>query len=372
MMWLFILGGALAAAIAAGVFLITRVRKFRMIQKIAGECKAVQYALSAGITASVFIVFYILLGMVNTMIIAIYLALFFVLSEIVIYVLGRQSETVRGMKCYSAGILAVALTVLDLGYGYYNDRHVVLTQYALETEKDVTPLRIAMFSDSHMGSTFTGEQFGQYVDEINALNPDLVVIAGDFRDGDSSYEDTVDAVKELGRLESVYGTYFVYGNHDKSHYGEDEGRSFTTAEFNEMLQEQGVIVMEDDIAVLPNGYTIIGRRDKQERGRKSIAELMQDVSEDSFVIDLNHQPNDYDNEQKAGVDLVLSGHTHGGQLWLIRDVGLWIHANDRIYGYEKRGDTNYIVSSGISDWAIDFKTGCVSEIVLVEIRRNHP
>ena len=80
---------------------------------------------------------------------------------------------------------------------------------------------------------------------------------------------------------------------------------------------------------------------------------------------LDHQPNDYDAEAESGADLVLSGHTHGGQLI---PVNLFISlANDKTYGMEKRGNTNFIVTSGISDWAIKFKTGCRSEFNVIDV-----
>ena len=100
--------------------------------------------------------------------------------------------------------------------------------------------------------------------------------------------------------------------------------------------------------------------------RKSITE---GLDSDKFSIVLDHQPQDYDAQAASGVDLVLSGHTHGGQLFPLMTIEN--HSNlasdDRVYGYEKRDNTNFIVTSGISDWAIKFKTGCKSEYLLIEI-----
>ena len=89
-----------------------------------------------------------------------------------------------------------------------------------------------------------------------------------------------------------------------------------------------------------------------------------------YVICLDHQPNDYAEEADCKMDLVLSGHTHGGQFWGLGIIGVWMGANDAYYGYERRKNTDFIVSSGIGDWAIDFKTGCISEYIVVNIKRK--
>ena len=88
----------------------------------------------------------------------------------------------------------------------------------------------------------------------------------------------------------------------------------------------------------------------------------------AFTIVMDHQPADFDAEAAAGVDLVLCGHTHGGQMIPINHVGEWLGINDLVYGLETRGNTQFIVSSGISDWALQFKTGCHSEYLIVDLQ----
>jgi predicted MPP superfamily phosphohydrolase len=89
---------------------------------------------------------------------------------------------------------------------------------------------------------------------------------------------------------------------------------------------------------------------------------------DRYVILLDHQPYDFDAEAAAGADLVLCGHTHGGQFIPINHIGEWIGENALRYGHEKRQNTDFIVSSGISNWTFRFKTGCHSEIVVIELK----
>ena len=68
------------------------------------------------------------------------------------------------------------------------------------------------------------------------------------------------------------------------------------------------------------------------------------------------------------MDLVLSGHTHGGQLFPLNRMGEWLGIDAKSYGLERRKSTDFIVTSGISDWAIQFKTGCRSEYVVVDVK----
>lgn len=368
LMWIIIMLGTIAIVFAAVVFLVTRIGKFHIIQKLSGVHKKKQHLLSSAILAAGALLVFFCMGLMNVFVVIIYLALFWLLGEGIAWLVRYFTKKNHETKCYFTGILVMIVTIIYLAYGFYHAHHVVVTEYTVSTTKQVEPLKIAMISDAHIGSTFDGEGFAQYVDEINALHPDVVVIAGDFIDGSSPSQEILKAIRCLERLDARYGTYFVFGNHDKNHYGEEQQRGLKTEEFLKALKASGVQVLEDEMAQLPGGYTIIGRRDQVEAEREKIQDLVQKAEPGNFIIDVNHQPNDYDNESAAGVDLVLSGHTHGGQFRLIRDVGVWIGANDKTYGYEKRGDTNFIVSSGISDWAIDFKTGCVSEIVVVTVR----
>jgi len=84
----------------------------------------------------------------------------------------------------------------------------------------------------------------------------------------------------------------------------------------------------------------------------------------------DHRPGDYAAQAAAGVDLVLSGHTHGGQFRPLQGLVGRLGQNDNVYGLEQRGSSSFIVTSGISDRALVFKTGCCSEYVMITINPN--
>ena len=102
--------------------------------------------------------------------------------------------------------------------------------------------------------------------------------------------------------------------------------------------------------------------------RLSPEQLLSGAERNRYIVLLDHQPHDFDAEAAAGADLVLSGHTHGGQFIPVRHVGEWVGENALRYGHERRGNTDFVVSSGISNWTLQFKTGCRSEIVLIHIQ----
>ena len=97
---------------------------------------------------------------------------------------------------------------------------------------------------------------------------------------------------------------------------------------------------------------------------------MAGLDKTKYAVVLDHQPNDFDAETAAGADLVLCGHTHGGHIFPAGQIGLVMGANDAIYGASKRSDTSFVVTSGISGWAIPFKTGTFSEFVVIDLIKS--
>ena len=310
---------------------------------------------------------YFLFDKINSTIVLLHITFFEAIFDLILFLIKKLFK--KSAKYNLSMILTCVITLIYLGYGYFLAHNIVETRYTLESNKDIgrDNLRIVQISDSHIGATLNGNEFIQIMERINETNPDIVVITGDFVDDDTKLEDMVKACIGLGKLQTTYGVYYVYGNHDKGYM---TYRSFNNNVLKSELIKNNVIVLEDDITQITNNIYLVGRKDKSDKERKSISKLIQDIDKSNYIIALDHQPTDFVNEAKANIDLVLCGHTHGGQFIFLGPIGVKLGINDGYYGMEKRDNTTYIINSGLGDWAIHFKTGCVSEYTVIDIKNK--
>ena len=326
------------------------------------------YWISLSVYLVVFLILSLWLNVFNAVICIVHLGGFWLLSELLFLIVRKLSH--KKISSTVPGIGAILFTVCYMITAWYLCTNVIERDYSLESAKLKGDLRIVHFADSHVGSTFDAQGLLNYVQEINALHPDLVVITGDFVDDNTSLENMTGSCEALGALETKYGVYFSYGNHDKGYFN-DEAKGWNNQDLLDNLERNNVIVLQDEARLIDDRFYVIGRQDKSEadRGgsRKTPAELVSGLDPDLYKIVLDHQPCEYDEEAKAGVDLVLSGHTHGGQFFPFNQIGVVTGSYDRSNGHGRRGDTDFIVTSGISDWALIFKTGCRSEYVVVDV-----
>lgn len=362
-LWGLIFISMIAAGVIGILYTLSRLRKFQIICK---HCtKRQSYAVSTALFALVFALLYGLGGMWNTVIVFIHLFVFWVLADIVCSVVEKIRK--RKFVRYWAGGIAVSVTILYLMAGYWSLHHVVRTEYRIPVEAVALTeqVRIVGFSDSHIGTTFTAEKLREYVERMNEEDPDLVVIAGDYVDDATSLKDMQECCAVLSELKAQYGVYFAFGNHDAGYYSE-ERRGYKKEDLVAELEKNGVVVLEDEAVKVADHIYLCGRRDTRQN-RLTMEQLVSGISKEDAILVLDHEPNDYQAQEACGVDLVFSGHTHGGQFFPILRAGEWMGVNDKTYGFERRGRTNFVVSSGISNWEFWFKTGCVSEYVVMDL-----
>ncbi len=367
-MWFFIILAMMLAAGTGIVYLTSRFYKFAYVSKWGGGRKPVCLLLAALPVVLLTVVSWLALGRMNTMVILIHFLIIWFLCDLAGMLIQKKRK--KEWEHYYVGGAAIGIAVLYLAAGWYLANHVWGTVYELKTEKETGNIRIAQIADSHVGTTFDGAGFAKWLGEIEKENPDVLVVTGDFVDDDTSKGDMIAACEALGRVRTTYGVYFAFGNHDKGYYAGRRG--YTGDDLAEQLTKNGVHVLQDEYVLIDNRFYIIGRKDRSEESRGGsrlpMNGLVSGLDPAKYMIVLDHQPHDYDAQEAAGVDLVLSGHTHGGQFIPINYVGEWTGENEKTYGLEERGNTNFIVTSGISDWALDFKTGCKSEYVIVDIK----
>ncbi len=318
------------------------------------------------VIVALFAVFDITLGLMNGMIIFLHTLVIWAISDFAAFIY-RKIKKVKRTK-YISGLAAIITTVCYLSVGVFFAFYVFRTEYNFKTDKPLPNgnLKIVGFSDSHIGVTFSSNGFKKQLERLNREKADMFVIVGDFIDDSTTKEEMEKSCKALKGLKSKYGTFYVFGNHDAGYMG-SERRGYSRDDLINNLKKNGVTVLEDNAVTLQNKITVIGRADGGHGNRLAADELITG-KENTYTVFLDHVPGDYESEAKAGADLVLSGHTHGGQLIPINRVGELIGVNDATYGHEKRNNTDFVVSSGISNWELYFKTGCISEYFVINIK----
>ncbi len=278
-------------------------------------------------------------------------------------------------KIYSSGIVPVLLSLIILLTGYFNMHNVIKTEYAIYTEKDIRQegYRVALVGDVHFGVSLDIDELKEKCNEISRQKPDIVILAGDIVDNNTSKDDMKNAFEAFGKIESKYGVFYVYGNHDrpmsfvKSEYSE--------AELEDAIEKSGIAILKDEACRINDELTIIGRDDlsagRLGEGRLSLDKLIDGVDMDDYILVADHQPNDYAKNADLGANLIISGHTHGGQIWPANLIQKIFNINDAVYGHVKLNQkTEAIVTSGFAGWQYPIKTSAPAEYVLIDIKKD--
>ncbi|GAA3179708.1 hypothetical protein GCM10010531_37190 [Blastococcus jejuensis] len=224
--------------------------------------------------------------------------------------------------------------------------------------------RIVTFSDAHLSPTYGRRRFERLVEIVNGQRPDVVAIVGDLVDG--SVADLREDVAPLADLVSEQGVFFVTGNHE---YFVD------TREWMRHLPTLGVDVLHNERVGLRRGAAGLDLAGIDDRtaassgvpGHGADLDAALDGRDDATpVVLLAHQPVLVDQAAAAGVDLQLSGHTHGGQLW---PFDYLIRLDQPVVdGLNRVGDTQLYVTRGAGYWGPPMRVGAAPEVTVVELR----
>jgi len=296
--------------------------------------------------------------------------LFFLLSDIILLILRIpgiiSSENVFLFRKLSFIIIASASSLLIIG-GFINAIIPVTREYDIIINKSagsVKSLRIAAVSDIHLGSIIRKRSLKKLSGMLKDMKPDLVLLLGDIVDGEIGPVLRGDLLQYFNCPKCTDGMYAITGNH------EFIGGANRTIPY---IESKGIRVLKDEIVTLEGGIQLIGRIDRDafrfyRKERLSLGDLIKQADTSKPVILLDHQPFHLDESAKYGVDLQLSGHTHNGQLWPLNYVTSKIY--ELSYGYLKKNNTHFIVSSGYGLWGPRVRSGSRSEVLLINIKFN--
>lgn len=194
-----------------------------------------------------------------------------------------------------------------------------------------------------------------------------MVLDGDIVDENTITAQMGSAFQILSTIDSKYGIYYTYGNHDKNNYATTP--NYTADQLAETIKENSIQILEDDTTVINDEIALIGRADRGDGSadRQAISDLTSELNENQEWIVLDHQPSDYENVQKAGCDLILSGHTHAGQIWPAGLFASLFHFDELNYGKIQRENLNAVVTSGTAGWGYPIRTEKHLEYVVLNI-----
>jgi predicted MPP superfamily phosphohydrolase len=222
-------------------------------------------------------------------------------------------------------------------------------------------MTIVQLTDMHVGGTISRAFVEHVVDKTNALAPDVVAITGDLVDG--SVARLRDAVAPLANLRARHGVFFVTGNHEY----------FSGVEpWIEELGRLGIRVLRNERVPIGAAFDLAGIDDFSARrlgdsGGPDLARALEGRDPSRALVLLAHQPRAVLEAARSGVDLQLSGHTHGGQIW---PFSYFVKMQQPyVAGLHRHGDTAIYVSCGTGYWGPPMRLGTKAEIARIVLRR---
>lgn len=312
--------------------------------------------------------------------ILLYLILAVLMADAICFLLFLITK--RRLKCRAAaagGICAVVVLGLS-AWGAYNARIIQVTPYEITVNKDggrLENLNVVLAADLHLGYNIGTAHMMQMVDKINEQNADIVVFAGDIFDNEyEALDDPEELIAVLQKIQSKYGVYACYGNHDVEEkilagftFGGNKKKE-SSIQMDEFLERAGIHLLQDEAVLIDDSFYLYGRPDAQRPGRginmrKTAAELMGELDTEKPVIVIDHEPKELQELADAGVDIDLCGHTHDGQMFPANLITALMWENS--YGYLKKDHMHTIVTSGVGLFGPNMRVGTIAEICPITV-----
>lgn len=285
----------------------------------------------------------------------------------VVFAARHRDSSAARLRVSRIGSAAVALvSVVAVGYGLVEAAtpRATNTDVALDrlpTEFD--GVRVALVSDLHAGPSRGADFVREVVDSINAQNPDVVLLDGDLIDGTVALVGA--DLEPLRDLDAPLGVFAVSGNHE--FYAGDGG------EWLDFWSTLGIDVLRNERATITRGdaaIDIAGINDATAPApyEPDLAAALDGIDPDRFVLLMAHQPLQAVEASDFGVDMQVSGHTHGGQIWPIRY--LVPLQQPSVEGLDTIGNTTLYTTRGAGAWGPPVRVAAPPEIAMLELTRG--
>ena len=259
--------------------------------------------------------------------------------------------------------LAVFFTTMVIGHRNVRYPRVMYQKYTVkrlvpEGAQPEKRMRLVFFSDLHIGEAMTPDYIARAVKLIQDQQPDLILCGGDFIDHRAVYAYDPRVMASLRSLHAPLGVYYVLGNHE---YRDDLEANIR------WVSEVGGTLLRDSIAFPGNGpLTLIGRDDWVNGNRKPFEVIANEADPlRGPVVLMEHTPASIDSIGDSPVDLILCGHTHGGQIWPGQLMVWWRYG--MVSGTRPVGEREVCISSGIGSAGATYRIGTRSEIRVYDL-----
>jgi uncharacterized protein len=266
-----------------------------------------------------------------------------------------------------APLRTLALTLTEMARSALAEPYLLTVEhrpiYLRRLPRELEGLRIVQLSDLHH-SNFTGRpQLEHAVDTANRLDADLIALTGDYISNDRAF--ATPCAEVVGRLRARYGVYAVLGNHD--HWTD-------AALITDLFRAEGITVLVNEgmrFEARGAAFWLAGVDDTMV-GLEDLPLALAGSREDELKLLLAHNPIILRRAARANVDLVLSGHTHGGQVSLRSERGASGRPRRRLLkGLGRQGETQIYVTRGLGTVVLPIRYGCPPEVSLLELRRPY-
>ena len=280
----------------------------------------------------------------------------------------KRIKTIRKEKLKKCRIkiriIILSIITLFVIYGLFIEPKILLVNELKIESKNIPKyfdgIKIVHFSDLHYGNTINTNNIDKVIAKINSLNPDIVIFTGDLIDNkyNMTKEDVKKLTKSLKNINYNLGKYAIIGNHD-----------FYKDEFNNIIYDSDFILLKNNYDIVynkDNNPILIYGVDNVTYGSPSLTELDKKELEDiSFKILLVHEPDYIDNVlNKYNIDLILSGHSHNGQVKLFGAKPFYTPEGSKKYfsPHYQENNTDIYISNGIGTSIIQFRFGSIPSI----------